>query len=191
MRRGRSTFGRVLKGSVPERANAAYGGEVRWDRVFDELGSQAHDALAEERDALADDLVAENWRASSWLDFLTGTVEFDVLGAGRLRGQISAVAELIEIRNADRRFWLEPACVLSAEIENHRRSRVSPMQWRIQLGEAFSSRVRVVTRSGSVHEGILVNLGGDFFELSVGLNRQAVLIPRNALSVLSMSLTGG
>ena len=45
---------------------------MRWERLFEEIEQQAVDVAAAERDALAEDLAAETWRQTSWLDLAVG-----------------------------------------------------------------------------------------------------------------------
>jgi len=61
---------------------------MRWERLFAELESAAVDDAALERDALADDLVDEEWAAATTRDLLWGDVDLDVQGAGQVSGVV-------------------------------------------------------------------------------------------------------
>lgn len=159
---------------------------MRWERLFDEIEQQAVDVAAVERDALADDLVAETWRQTSWLDLAVGFIELDVEGVGQLRGEVHAIAELIELEIAGRKTWVDPARVRSVVISGRRRSERSTLSWRTQVGEAFGSRVRVWTYAGASYEGLLVNVGSDFVQIAFGMNRREVIIPRLSVSTVSL-----
>lgn len=160
---------------------------MRWDRVFEEIELQAHDVAAEERDALADDLAAETWRRTTWHDLLVGDVQMQVAGAGLIRGEVTTVAELIEVQVAGLTSWVEPSAVMSV-VTPGRRRRETPtvLTWRSQLGEAFSSRVRIWDRLGTSHEGLLVNVGQDFLQIAVGMQRREVITPRAAISMVTL-----
>lgn len=159
---------------------------MRWGRLFDEIEQQAIDVAAVERDALAEDLAAEIWRQTSWLDLAVGFIELDVEGAGQMRGEVRAVAELIELEIAGRQTWIDPARVRSAIITGRRRADRGQASWRTQVGEAFSSRVRVWTYTGASYEGLLVNVGSDFIQIAFGMNRREIIIPRSSLSAVSL-----
>lgn len=159
---------------------------MRWDRLFDEIEQQAIDVAAVERDALAEDLAAETWRQTSWLDLAAGFIELEVQGAGQIRGEVQSVAELLELNDGTRIIWVNPQRVLSATIAGRRRTEFAKGNWRTQLTTAFGSRVRVWTFAGVSYEGLLVNLGGDFLQIAIGMNRREVLVPQTSISAVTL-----
>ncbi|NLC97808.1 MAG: hypothetical protein GX678_01860 [Actinomycetales bacterium] len=159
---------------------------MRWERLFDEIEQQASAVAALERDALAEDLAAERWRETSWLDLTLGFVDLEVEGVGHVRGDVQSVGDLIELAEGPRTTWIEPTRVLSAVIADRRRAEQRGDTWRTQVSMAFSSRIRIRTYAGVAHEGVLVKVGGDFLQIAVGLKRREIIIPRSSISVVTM-----
>ena len=137
-------------------------------------------------EGFAEDLAAETWRQTSWLDLAVGFIELDVEGVGQVRGDVTVVADLIELSEGGRKTWIDPKRVLGVVISGRRRSERSSDSWRSQISGAFGSRVRIWTFAGASHEGLLVNVGGDFLQIAFGLNRRELIIPRSSISAVSL-----
>lgn len=163
---------------------------MRWERLFDDIEQQAGAVAALERDALAEDLAAERWRQTSWLDLTAGFVDLEIEGVGHVRGDVQTVGDLIELTEGPRTTWIEPNRVLSAVIADRRRADRTGETWRAQISMAFSSRVRIRTFAGVAHEGVLVKVGGDFLQIAVGIHRREIIIPRSSISVVTMMEQG-
>lgn len=65
-----------------------YGPGMRWERLFAELEASLDDDALLERDALVADLRDEEWSRTPWRSLLGGHVELELLGAGRLVGEV-------------------------------------------------------------------------------------------------------
>lgn len=66
---------------------------MRWERLFADLEASLDDEALLERDALVHELGDEEWSRTPWRTLLAGHVELDVLGAGRLAGDVGFVNE--------------------------------------------------------------------------------------------------
>lgn len=64
---------------------------MRWERLFAELEAQVGDVEMQDRDALVDELADGAWAETSWRDLLGGHVVLDVLGHGRIEGEVVLV----------------------------------------------------------------------------------------------------
>lgn len=66
---------------------------MRWDRLLAEIEAAALDEATLERDALAGELVDEEWAAVRARDLIWGDVALDVRGVGWIEGQVVRPAE--------------------------------------------------------------------------------------------------
>lgn len=66
---------------------------MRWDRLLAEIEASQLDEAALERDALASDLVDEEWSAARARDLIWGDVALEVCGAGWIEGRVVRSAE--------------------------------------------------------------------------------------------------
>ncbi len=66
---------------------------MRWDRLLAEIEASALDEAALERDALAAELVDEEWSGARARDLVWGEVALDVRGVGWVEGRVIRSAE--------------------------------------------------------------------------------------------------
>lgn len=66
---------------------------MRWDRLLAEIEASTLDEAALERDALAGELVDEEWAGARARDLIWGDVALEVRGAGWIEGQVVRSAE--------------------------------------------------------------------------------------------------
>lgn len=160
---------------------------MRWDRIFEEIEQQSRDVAAQERDALAEDIVVETLRRTSWFEFLTGTIELRLMGGLVVRGDVFDVAQLIELRHSGRTVWVVPDLVMSVVTSGERITpRASVLTWRSQLGAAFRSRVQIHTADGMSQEGELSSVGGDYLTVVAGAKRREIIVPRSAVAAVTL-----
>ncbi len=71
---------------------------MRWERLFADLEAASLDEAALERDALAEELVDEEWSTLTGHELLWGEVSIEVMGAGRVTGEVvEALADLVMV----------------------------------------------------------------------------------------------
>jgi len=165
-----------------------YRGRMRWDRLFEELESAAHDELADERDALAEDLRDEQWAALSWTDLLGDPgVRLTVQGLGEVAGRVVSAGDVIQVEDGGRRVVVLPEAVLGVTGDDGRAQPVAQAsRGRRQLARALRDAaevVRVTRRDGSSVDGRVVAVGADFVQLAVGARR--VSLPWTAIAALT------
>lgn len=66
---------------------------MRWDRLLAEIEASLHDEAALERDALAADLVDEEWSGARARELIWGEVALEVHGFGWIEGRVLRSAE--------------------------------------------------------------------------------------------------
>lgn len=152
---------------------------MRWERLFDELAASLDDDAKLEHDALAEDLAAEEWAATSWTDLLGGTPTLDLEGVGPLTGEVTMIGR-------DLAHVLAPGPVLVhlAAVRGLRGGtragapavsrRSWAMTWRALAGE----EVRLVRRDGTEVTGPVGVAGADY--VTVG----AVIVPTDRVSAV-------
>ena len=161
---------------------------MRWDRLFAELESAALDELADERDALAEDLRDEQWASLSWTDLLGAPdVRLTVAGLGEVAGRVVRVGDVIEVAESGRRILVLPEAVLGVLSDDGRAAPVTVRsRERRQLARALrdaAETVRVTRRDGTTVEGPITAVGSDFVQLAVGAQR--VSLPWTAIAALT------
>ncbi|WP_344199872.1 hypothetical protein [Aeromicrobium alkaliterrae] len=86
---------------------------MRWERLFRELEASLLDTAALERDALVEELVDEEWTGVRARDLLWGEVVLDVLGAGRVEGQVTqALTDLVVVESLRQEVVVARAAVI-------------------------------------------------------------------------------
>lgn len=70
---------------------------MRWDRLLAEIEASQVDEAALERDALASELVDEEWAGARARDLIWGEVALEVRGAGWVEGQVIRSADAFVI----------------------------------------------------------------------------------------------
>lgn len=164
---------------------------MRWDRLFDDLEGQAVELEMQERDALVDELRDGDWAETSWRDLLGGRVVVEVLGAGRLEGEVVLVNEYLVQLSGDRADHVIAAGAVIAVHEAQRRAD-DPSLLGARLGwgqvlralrdEGEDVRVRLV--DGTTREGSVDVVGRDFVRLRTAASRDQV-VPWTAIAVVS------
>jgi len=160
---------------------------MRWDRLFAELESATLDELADERDALAEDLRDEQWASLSWRDLLGDPhVRLDVAGLGEVGGRVVGAGDVIVVEDAGRRVVVLPEAVLAVSGSDGRAASVPALsRTRRQLARALRDEagpVRVVRTDGTAVDGRVVAVGADFVQLAVGERR--VSLPWESIAAL-------
>ncbi len=86
---------------------------MRWDRLLAEIEASQVDEAALERDALASELVDEEWAGARARDLIWGEVALEVRGAGWIEGQVIRSAdELVVLSGAAREVVVARSAVL-------------------------------------------------------------------------------
>lgn len=159
----------------------------RWDRLFAEVESTAAEAHADERDALARDLVDEQWSTVSWRDLLGGTVMIEVEGLGQVEGPVRYAGDLVVIDRGGPWLAIVPEAVLTVSSDDGRAQSVPPMrrdrrQFALML-VADGSAVRVVRRDGRSVVAVVRAVGSDFVQMeSAG---RVVSLPWGAIAAIT------
>lgn len=167
---------------------------MRWERLFADLEGQAEDEALAERDALAADLRDEHWGSLAWRDLLGETVTLDVVGVGRISGDVVAHnATLVHLRTPALDHVVAVAAI-SAMVATHGEPRPQGTLTQ-RLGWAHVCRnaredaddVRIARLDGGTHDGLVDVVGRDFVRLrSASTSDATVLVPYAAIGVLSI-----
>lgn len=167
---------------------------MRWDRLFADLEGQAEDAALAERDALAADLRDEHWGSLGWRDLLGGTATLEVLGAGRVEGEVVA-------HNATFVHLTTPALdhvvavrAISALVATRGEPRtqgvvIERLGWTqiCRRARDDADEVRLARVDGASHDGLVDVAGRDFLRLrSLATAGATVVVPYDAIAVLSI-----
>jgi hypothetical protein len=145
---------------------------VRWDRLFDDLEAQVAEIERDERDALVDELRDGDWAGTSWRQLLGGMVALEVVGAGRVEGEVALVNEHLVQLTGDRVDHVIAASAVTVVHAAERRAdepgRVaSSLGW----GHVFRALrddgepIAVRLLDGSTREGTVEVVGKDFVRL--------------------------
>lgn len=159
----------------------------RWDRLFAEVESAATEAHADERDALARDLVDQQWAAVGWRDLLGGNVVLDVEGLGQVDGPVRYAGDLVVIDRGGPWLAIVPEAVLAVSSADGRSAPPPPMrrdrrQFALML-VAEEAPVRMVRRDGRSLIAVVRVAGSDFVQVeSAG---RAVSLPWSAVASIA------
>lgn len=163
---------------------------MRWDRLFAELEAQADDEELLERDALIADLRDEELGSTSWRDLLSGAVELEVVGAGRVEGRAEEVTEQwVRLSGRHRDHVVSLPAVLSLRGGDGRRPAPGPLSARLGWSALFravrdeAEAVRVVRRDGTTVEGDIVAVLAD--AVSIGRGERRWVIPYAQLAAVT------
>lgn len=160
---------------------------MRWDRLFAELESARIDEIADERDALAEDLRDEQWSSLRWRDLLGDPgLRLEVEGLGEIDGRVTGTGDVIVVARADRRVVVMPDAVLAISGTDGRAAAVPSLsRTRGQVARALrddAAEVRVVRRDGVAVDGAIVAVGADFLQVVAGDRR--VSLPWTTIAAL-------
>ena len=162
---------------------------MRWERLFAELEAQVGDVEMQDRDALVDELADGDWAATSWRDLLGGQVVLDVLGHGRLDGEVVLVNQrLVQLRGERLDHVVNAAAVLAVVSSERRATGESPVSAGLGWGHVFRALredpVRVRRTDGSTVDGDVGVVGSDFVRMRDESGRDQV-VPFGAIAVVS------
>ncbi|MET1037561.1 MAG: hypothetical protein ABW075_04755 [Aeromicrobium sp.] len=164
---------------------------MRWDRLFDDLEAQAADIERDERDALVDELRDGDWADTTWRQLLGGTVVLEVLGAGRIEGEVTLANEHVVQVAGDR---IDHVVAVAAVTVVHAAERRADPPGRVASalgwGHVFRAlrdagepvTVRLV--DGTAREGVIEVVGRDFVRLATTSGRAQDVV-WTAVSVVS------
>lgn len=154
--------------------------------MFAELEAGLDDESDRDRDALADELTAEAWAAVCWRDLLGGHAVIEVEGVGRVEGDVEfAGAELLHLAGAGADVLVRTGAVLAVLDPGARTVAQGGLAlgWRPALRALGAEPVRIHSRSGAVHDGVIDAVGGDFIRLRADSGAVAAL-PISTLAVV-------
>lgn len=145
---------------------------MRWDRLFDELEAQASDIEREERDALVDELRDGDWAETSWRDLCGGTVVLEVMGVGRVEGQVASVNERLVRLSGDRADHVIAAtAVVAVHAAQRRADAPGRVDAALGWGHVFRAlrdageEISVRRIDGSSQDAVVDVVGRDFVRL--------------------------
>lgn len=164
-----------------------YGVGMRWDRLFADLEAATIDEVADERDALAEDLRDEQWASLGWVDLLgSPEVRLEVEGVGEIPGRVEGAGDVIVVVDAGRRCVVLPEAVMAVSGTDGRAATVPTLsRTRRQVARALrddGASVHVARRDGASVVGSIVAVGADFVQVAVGERR--VSLPWTAIAAL-------
>jgi len=164
---------------------------MRWERLFNELEAQTGDLELQERDALVEELRDGEWADTSWRAFLGGAVVLDVLGLGRVTGEVVLVNDqVIQLRSERAEHIVSTAAVVAVISSERRCDPPSVVSAALGWGHAFralrteAEPVRVCTMTGLTIDGTVDVVGADFVRVREESGRDQTL-PYAAVAVVS------
>jgi hypothetical protein len=162
---------------------------MRWERLFAELEAQVGDVEMQDRDALVDELADGDWAATSWRDLLGGHIVLDVLGHGRLEGEVVLVNQrLVQLRGERLDHVVNAAAVLALVSSERRATGESRVSAGLGWGHVFRALredpVRVRRTDGSTVDGDVGVVGSDFVRMCDESGRDQV-VPFGAIAMVS------
>ena len=164
---------------------------MRWERLFAELEAQAGDLELDDRDALVEELRDGDWAETSWRALLGGHVVLDVLGLGRVEGDVVLANEHIVHLHGERLDHVVSARAVLAVVSSQRRAeRSSPVTATLGWGHVFRAlrqaddAIRVSRIDGLTVDGAVSVVGRDFVRLRTESGRDQV-VPFDAVAVVS------
>ena len=168
---------------------------MRWDRLFADLEGQAADLELEERDALVSELRDGEWAGTSWRALVGGHAVLDVVGLGRVEGEVRLVNEQVVHLRSDRAEHVVAAGAVLEVVAGERRAPAptavtSRLGWGHVLRAARDDGDRtILTRTdGTVVDGTVDVVGRDFVTVTTPAGRTRT-VPFAALAGLTLSAT--
>lgn len=151
---------------------------MRWDRLFDDLEAQADDLERDERDALVDELRDGGWAETQWRHLLGGRVAIEVVGGGRVEGEVSLVNErLVQVSGDLSDHVVAATAVLVVHSAERRAEPMGQVAAALGWGHVFralrDAGDPVVLRlvDGSSRDGHVVAVGADFVRIATPSGR--------------------
>jgi hypothetical protein len=172
-----------------------------WDEelfaLFDDLESQAQAAFAQEREAELADRERAEYAAVPLAERLMASVGrevvLDVVGVGRVAGELARVARGWLLVRSSGQDWIVPHDALAGVAGASDRATPDiawPVTARLGLGSALrrladaGERCVLRRRDGGQHDGVIARVGRDFVELLTGEPRRTLLVPTAALAAV-------
>lgn len=146
--------------------------------MFAELEAGLDDESDRDRDALADELTAEAWAATSWRDLLGGRAVLDVEGMGRVEGAVElAGRDVIHLVADSGDVLVRTDAVVAVREPGARVAAGSGLElgWRPALRALAEEPVRVHCRSGMTLDGAIDAVGQDFVRVRADSGVRTVL----------------
>jgi len=164
---------------------------MRWERLFSELEAQAGDVERLDRDALVDELRDGDWAETSWVDLLGGHVVLEVMGLGRLDGQVVLANErIVQLRTESVDHVINASAVVCVVSSERRAASNSAVVAALGWGHIYrtlrdlGSGVRLCKVDGATFAGSVDVVGRDFVRIRDTAARDHV-VPFDAVAVVS------
>ena len=166
---------------------------MRWDRLFADLEGQAADLELEERDALVTELRDGTWAETSWRDLAGGHVVLDVVGLGRVEGEVKLVnTTVIHLVSERMEHVVASSAVLEVVASERRASAPTGVTSRLGWGHVLraarddSDRAHITRTDGASVDGIIDAVGRDFVTMTSSSGRTR-RVPFAAIAALTLS----
>lgn len=166
---------------------------MRWERLFADLESQSAEAERDERDLLAAELHEGTWAETSWRELLGGRVSLEVVGFGRLDGEVSLVNEhVVRVQTPATDHVVATDAVVALLAAERRRPAASAVEGRLGWAAVLraarddADRVRFTRRDGAGVDGTIEVVGADFVRVVTDADRRVVL-PLASLAMVSVT----
>lgn len=164
---------------------------MRWEKLFADLEGAADDDALAERDALVNDLRDGERAETSWQQLTGGQVVLDVVGFGRIEGEVlSGNARLIHLRSQQAHLLVNPACVMavlsSAQHAGTNSVVSAKLGWptMFRLLQRDQDRVQVVRSDANSMSGTVDFVGADFVRIRDEAGKTP-MIPFAAIAAVS------
>jgi hypothetical protein len=164
---------------------------VRWERLFTDLEARVGDLELDDRDALVEELRAGDWAETSWRELLGGRVVLNVLGVGRVEGDVVlANAHIVHIRGERLDQVVSASAVLSVVSSERRADAPTSVTAALGWGHVFRAlrlagdAIRVSRLDGTPLDGVVTVVGRDFVRLRTESGRDQ-LVPFDAVTTVS------
>jgi hypothetical protein len=168
---------------------------VRWDRLFADLEGQAADLELEERDALVSELRDGQWGETSWRDLAGGHVVLEVVGLGRVEGDVTLANEHVVHLTSDQvEHVVASAAVLDVVAGERRAPALTAVTSRLGWGHVLrvargdGDRTVLTRTDGAAIEGTIDVVGRDFVTVATAGGRSRT-VPFAAMAALTLSAT--
>jgi hypothetical protein len=159
---------------------------VRWERLFADLAAGLDDESDRDRDALAEELTAEAWGATSWRELIGRHAVLEVEGAGRLEGAVELVGrEVIHLTAVAGDILVRADAVMAVRDPGPRITVGSGLElgWRPALRAIAAQPVQLHCRTGVALDGVIDAVGHDFLRLR-SVSGARTLIPIAAVAAV-------
>lgn len=166
---------------------------MRWERLFADLEGQADDLELDDRDVLVDELRDGEWAETSWRDLVGGHAVLEVVGLGRVEGDVQLVNERI-VHLAGARVDHVVACsaVLTVVSAERRATPGSLVSGRLGWGHVLRAArddadpLRVTRIDSTTVDGRVDVVGRDFVQLTTE-GGQSRVVPFTAIVAVTLS----